>query len=427
MSHMNWIPVLSAAVAAIAVYSVRYGLQSAPQVAARFAPQARRNATGQDETAVRAQNPRRGYFLASAMLAAALVYGVAAHLLTPAEPVAPTVAVTAPSVKVSVAAEEHWPATVDIPASVSAVDTANLASRHGGVVTKVLVDAGAHVKKGALLAEVGTADVRAGLAQAQARVDTAKAAYDQSSAQFDRYRTLYEKKIASTAQFELMQRHFLSAKAELDAANLALTAARSDLGYAEIRAPFDGIVAQKNVWPGDYANPGTTLFVIASGTPEIRAEASAETFAALKVGDKAVVVVNGKKLPAVVTRLVDAADPQTRTHLVKLRLEDQRSAPFGAYAELRLNLGKFRALSVPEAALTERAGLVSVFVVGKDHHAHLRLVRVGERADGRVAIMAGLKAGEKVILSPSADLENGSPVSPRGFAVRTGGAGADNG
>lgn len=429
MSHMNWIPVLSAVFAAAAVYGVRYGLQSAPQVAVRIIPHERRNTTGQAEKAGRAQKPRRGIFLASAMLAAALVYGVAAHVSNRAELASPALAATAtaPTVKVSAAIEKHWPATVDIPAAVSAVDTANLASRHGGVVTKVLVDAGAHVTKGELLAEVGTADVRAGLAQAQARLDTAKAAYDQSSAQFDRYRTLYEKKFASTAQFELMQRHFLSAKAELDAAKLALSAARSDLGYAEIRAPFDGIVAQKNVWPGDYANPGATLFVIASGTPEIRAEAGAETFAALKVGDKAVAVVNGKKLPAVVTRLVDAADPQTRTHLVKLRLEDKTSAPFGAYAELRLSLGKFRALSVPEAALTERAGLVSVFVVGKDHRAHLRLVRVGDRADGRVAILAGLKAGESVILSPSADLQNDSPVSPRSFAVTTGAAGDANG
>ncbi|MCI4678727.1 efflux RND transporter periplasmic adaptor subunit [Rhodoblastus acidophilus] len=410
MSQISWIPVFSAALAAAAAYGLAARVQCAANAGAvaQAGGEKRKGAASAS-----AQKPRRGLFLVGALLAAALAYVAVERALTPASEEALNVAPAATPVRIADAVATQWPTSVTIPGNVSAVDTANIASRSGGLVTRVLVDAGAQVTKGQLLAEVGTADAHAQIAQAQARVDTAQAVLKQVSAEYDRYNTLHEKQFASTAQFQQAERQYLAARAELDAADRGLSAAQTDIGYAEIRAPFDGIVAQKSVWPGDYANPGTTLFVVASATPEIRASAGPATFAALKVGDAAVVRVNGQDLPAKVTSLVDAADPQTRTHLVKLWLDRGAAAPFGSYAEVRFNLGQTPALSVPEAALTERAGLVGVFVVGKDDHAHLRLVRAGAHAGGQVAIMAGLKAGDRVILSPPADLENGSPVSPQ--------------
>jgi multidrug efflux system membrane fusion protein len=309
--------------------------------------------------------------------------------------------------------EADWPRLVSVPGTVSAVDTAALASRAGGWVARVEVDAGAHVEQGALLAEVGAPDARGKVAEAQSRLTTAEATLNDATSNERRYGAAFRAHVASAQQYEAAQRSYVAAKAEAAAAATALTVAKNNLNYAEIRAPFTGMVAEKKVWPGDFAAPGATLFVIAGDHPEIRAHVGPTVYSVLKAGDQAEVVIDGKTLPAVVTRVVAAADPKTRTHLLELHLQGTATAAYGAYAELRLTLGRFPVLTVPATAVVRRAGLLGVFVVDKAHRAHFRLVRTGESRGGRIAIVAGLAAGEMVVAVPAADLMNNSPVKPQ--------------
>jgi RND family efflux transporter MFP subunit len=414
MFQASLISGLAAALAVVLIYLAKYARQ--PELALKAEAVAREVAHKRQSGRSKQQQSTRALLrhmllVASAVLFAAVAVGIFVLFPAPAERGKPAMPPAVP-VNIAVAREVEWPNIMSLPGTVGAVDTATLASRAGGWVTKVLVEAGARVAKGDLLAEVGAVDLHSQLVQAQARLATAQASYKQASAQETRYRTLLRQQSVAAEQYQAIERNFFAAKAELDAATAALATAETDLDYAEIRAPFSGIVAAKNIWLGDYASPGATLFVIAGHTPEIRAQAAPATYASLKVGAKAVVVVDSKKLPAVVTALVDAADPQTHTHLIKLRLEGAAVAPYGAYAEVKLNLGKFRAITVPETALTVRAGLLNVFAVGKDHRVHLRLVRTGQRESGQVTIMAGLKAGDMVIVTPPPDLDNGALVVP---------------
>jgi hypothetical protein len=69
-----------------------------------------------------------------------------------------------------------------------------------------------------------------------------------------------------------------------------------------------------------------------------------------------------------------------------------------------------RALTVPSSAVVRRGQLASVFVVGGDNRARMRMVNVGDDAGGRVEIAAGLDAGERVVVSPPPTLVDGAPV-----------------
>jgi hypothetical protein len=69
-----------------------------------------------------------------------------------------------------------------------------------------------------------------------------------------------------------------------------------------------------------------------------------------------------------------------------------------------------RALTVPGSAVVRRGQLTSVFVVGSDNRARLRMVNVGAESGGRVEVAAGLDAGERVVLTPPAALADGAPV-----------------
>lgn len=325
----------------------------------------------------------------------------------------PAAAVPSP-VRVAVASAVAWPEVVRVPATVSAVDVAPLASRAGGWVTEVNVSAGEHVARGEVLITVGLPEARSRLASAEARVKATEAALEEASANRRRYGALVRTHATSALQYDSAERSFITAEAETAAAKAALAAARNNLGYAEIRAPFAGMIVEKNVQRGAFAAPGKPLLTIAGSAPEVRAFVGPATVRALKVGEAATVSIGGESRPATITRIVDAADPETRTHLIELHLPPGVSAPFGAYAEVCLTLGHRQQLAVPEAALTERAGLRGVFVVDAQHHAHFRLVRTGQSNAGRVAVAAGLEQGESVVLAPSAALFNDSPVRPEG-------------
>lgn len=319
-------------------------------------------------------------------------------------------------VQVTVARTMSWPKTATVPATVSAVDVAVLAARSGGWVTQVDVSAGQRVTEGQPLVAVGLPAARNRLAAAEARVSVAKAGLDEASANEQRYKVLIRTHATSPREYDSVHRAFIAAKAELSAAQSTLAAARSDMDYADIRAPFAGTVVEKHVLRGTFATPGAPLLTIAGAQAEIRAYVGPAIVRLLKPGDTAQVDIGGTSQPATITRVVGGADPETHTHLVELRLTRDTSAAYGAYAELHFTVGQDEQLAVPMAALVRRAGMLGVFVVDKNDHAHFRLVRIGARHDGNVAVVAGLTAGEKVVVPPPANLNNDSPVRPEAIA-----------
>lgn len=315
------------------------------------------------------------------------------------------------AVRVATADMRDWPRIVRVPGTVSAVDVATLASRDGGRVSRVAVQAGSAVKAGDLIAEIGLTNAQAQLVQAQANLASQQAILDEAAASDKRYRQLYRTKAASQQQYQSVHRAYLTAQAAVSAAQSALANAKNNLTYARVRAPFAGVVAKKLVDAGDVVGGGTPVAVIAGLAPKIKAQVGPDVFAALKPGDRASISVDGKTLPAVITVTDASADPATHTHLIEMRPRAKARLPFGAYAEVSLATGRAKVLAVPAAALVRRAGLLGVFVAGHDGRAHFRLVRIGVRRGDEVAVVAGLTAGERVIVAPPPELVNASPIT----------------
>ena len=301
---------------------------------------------------------------------------------------------------------------VKTPGTVIGSEHAELASRNGGRVTRVAVAAGERVGGGALLLEVDPAASEAALADAEARAAAAHADADQAELDFRRYDALYKEKAVSPREFEEMQHRRTVTAAAAQAANAAVAAARTELSYAVIRAPFAGVVAAKNVRVGDYAAPGMPLIVLDGGRPQIEAQVGEALFATIALGEEVPVTVDSKLFSARVSERVSAADPVTRTHLVKLDLPASAGVASGAYANIAFPLTQHTALVVPTSAVLRRAGLDGVFVVSADGVAAFRLVRVGDVQDGETEILAGLAAGERVVAAPGPDFDNGTRLAP---------------
>ncbi len=313
------------------------------------------------------------------------------------EPEAPAVPPVAVRTAVVGGGSAAW---IEVPGAVEAARAADVASRVSAVVESVLVEEGAFVRQGDLLARLDGRDFAARLASAEAALRAA-------TAQRDRIRALFARESATEQEKDAAEAAFAAALAERDAAG-------AQIGYVDIRAPFDGWIAGKGVRAGDLAGPGRPLLSI-QGTGLLRVAATVTRSQAdrLKPGRAIEAVLEGG---AVVTSrlsiLAPAGDPSSLRFLVKSDLPKGSGARVGSFARLRLPRGDEEPVPfVPRAAIVERGALTGAFVV-EEGRARLRWISLGEEAGDHVLVRSGLSAGEEVVLDPG-PLADGAPVERR--------------
>lgn len=299
------------------------------------------------------------------------------------------------------------------PGNVAATNSARIASRLTGYVQALHADVGDTVKAGQLLLTLDNRDVEAQVAQARAALNQARASLADAKFNYDRYSSLYKQDAVTRQQYESVKRNYAVAQAGVKAANAQLEQADAERAYAEVRAPFAGVVTARYVQQGDLATPGKPLIEIQSpGHLEVHTQVSNSAYAALRVGDLVQVVGTGVQTTARVLRLSPAADPSTETHLLKAALPADTKLGAGDFVRVRVPVGTRKALFVPDTALVERAGIPAVFVVDKADYVHLRMVRIGEQGHGRSEILSGLAAGERFVTHPTDALANGARINP---------------
>jgi len=120
--------------------------------------------------------------------------------------------------------------------------------------------------------------------------------------------------------------------------------------------------------------------------------------------------VGDEAIPGKVDEIVPAADPRSRTQLVKISLESRSGLRTGAFGRALFTVGEREALLVPTAALVVRGQLTGVFVIGEGNVARYRLVTTGAAFEGGVEILSGLGAGERIVVSGAERVLDGSRV-----------------
>lgn len=297
------------------------------------------------------------------------------------------------------------------PGTVIAAQSALIASRLTGYIDHMDVDIGDRVKKGQVLLTIDSRDVEAKVRQAHANIAAARATLQDASGNYRRYKVLVRQGAVSHQTYQRAKRDYMTAQAQLRAAEAGLKVALAERTYAQVRSPVNGVVTARDVDAGDLATPGKPLLTVQqSGAEQILTDVTARAYQALAVGREVRIRAQQRSLAAKVIHLGPAAAAQTETHPVKLALPASAGLSVGTFVRVLVPVGQRPALLVPASAVTRRLGIPAVFIVGTDGRAHLRLVRLGERRGTRVEITAGLHAGERVIVAPTARIDNGTPV-----------------
>ena len=347
-----------------------------------------------------------------------------------ADPIAVT---TAPVTMTEVAAG------IDVGGVVQARTTALIAARLLAPVREVRVLPGDRVRKGQPLVVLDSHDLAAAARAAQAaalateqganaaaaELQAAEAALTLARASHDRIAGLYAKRSATAQELDEAMSALrsgearvagasaraLQARAAIDSARAASEQAAVTESFTTIIAPFDGVVTEKMIEPGNMVSPGTPLLRVEDTTRfrlEVRVDES--RIAAIRNGASVPVFI-GSSVSGVSGTVVEvsrAVDADARAFVVKIALPDVPGLRSGEVGRARFSASPGRALTIPPSAIVRRGQLTSVFVADNGR-ARMRLVNMSESE-----VLAGLAESELVILSPPPGLVDGRRVTAGG-------------
>lgn len=318
-------------------------------------------------------------------------------------PPAPVVPPARP-VRVAAVADTIAAATVVASGTLGAREALPLAFKVGGVVSRVLVDAGARVRAGQLLAVIDTREIDAGVARAQAGLEKA----ERDAARVER---LYRDSVVTRAQYDDARTAVAVARADLDAVAF-------NRGRAVIVAPAAGVVLQRLAEPGQLVDPGQAILRFGSGArgQAFRTGLVDRDALRLRAGDAAELRFDaqpGRRYTATVAEIAGSSTPGTGTYEVVLTVRGAEALPDGLVGQAVIRVrGTGTQRVVPIEAMVEAdgdSGTVFAYDAGTRRAAR-RAVRIAALDGRRVAIADGLAGVTQVVTDGAAYLNDGDAV-----------------
>jgi RND family efflux transporter MFP subunit len=305
-----------------------------------------------------------------------------------------------------------------LPAEVKALVEAPIYARASGYLKRWLVDIGARVEAGQLLAEIDTPELNQELARTRAELAQAEAALALAKTTAARWTDLL--KTASVSEQETAEKQADQAlkSATVEAARANVRRLEELQSFARVTAPFAGTITVRKTDVGELiaANSGKELFRLAqTSTLRVYVRLPQTTSRSVTMGQAAEVTIPeipGRSFAAKIVRSAGAMDAQSRTLLTELEVNNADGAILsGSYAQVRFPELKFNtALTLPSNTLLFRPDGPQVGVVQTNGKVTLRPVTLGRDFGPTVEILEGLSTSDQVIINPPDSLVSGATV-----------------
>jgi len=309
-----------------------------------------------------------------------------------------------------------------ITGSIQPERRADLRAEIQAIVLQVVKENGDAVRRGDLLVRLDDTAIRDALASAEAASRAAVLANEQAERQYERMKTLRGSGMASAQALDDAEGRRNAAASELEASKTRVVLARQQLARTEVRAPFDGVVTDRKVSPGDTAQLGKELLkVIDPNSMRFEAMVSADNVGDVKNGQAVHFRVNGygdQEFAGKVRRMNPAANATTRQVEVLVDLVgDTQPKLAGLYAEGRLEVESHSGLTVPASAVVRDGDKALAWKVAGNKLQKVTLaIADKDQRTGDYVLKGGLAEGDQVIRYPSAMLKEGQTVQAAGPA-----------
>ncbi len=325
------------------------------------------------------------------------------------------------AVKVNGSIENSTSPFVTASGKIEAENSANVSTRMMGYVTKLHVKVGQKVGAGQLLVSINNTDLHAKKAQVDAAILQATAGFNNAKKDYDRFVALFNQQSASQKELDDMTARFEMAKAGLEGAKQMRNEVMAQFNYANITAPFSGVVTNTFIKEGDMANPGMPLVSVeGSGKLQVTAMVSESDIAKIKQGMAVSVIIKSmnRKVPGKVSEVSLSAKNTGGQYLVKVNLDEMdKTILSGMFVNVQFPIEKTsdanegsEQVLVPESALVKQGQLTGIYTVGSGNVAILRWLRIGKNYGDKVEVLSGLSSKEPYIVSAEGKLFNGAKV-----------------
>ena len=323
------------------------------------------------------------------------------------------------------AVETNVPVQIHPPpvGHVTAYSTVTVHSQIQGMISQIHFQEGQEIKKGDLLFTIDPRPAQATLAQAQANLARDGAQLENAKIQFNREQKLFDQKLASQDEFDTSKAAMDALAGTVQADEAAVTNARLNLGYTEIRSPIDGVAGSLQAYVGNVVKaPDDTLLTInqihpiyvafavpEQYLPEIQAEMRQR---ALKV-EATFENMNEPPPRGELTFINNTVDESTGTILLKAAFANENNTLWpGQFVNVTLTLADLtNTVVVPSQAVQTGQNGEYVYVVKPDQTVEERPVTIGITYRDETVVQKGLKEGETVVTDGQLRLAPGARVT----------------
>lgn len=286
-----------------------------------------------------------------------------------------------------------------------AVNRATVSAQTSGRVVEILFDVDDYVERGAVLFKFSATEQSARHQQAQAALEEARARLREAQSERNRMAGIYAKRLVAKAAMDKADAELRAAQARYESATARVAETGAQLEHTVVRAPYSGIVVERHIEIGELANPGQPLMTGISLEHLRAVTAVPQRYVATVRGATEARVYAGDAAPIIGSDITVSPYADPKAHGFRVRVSLPEADPAGLYPGMLVKVGfatgMIEQLLIPPQALVRRSEVTAVYVVEPRGAVRFRQVRVGEiQSDGRIAILAGLSAGERVALDP---------------------------
>ncbi len=296
------------------------------------------------------------------------------------------------------------PLEYQVDGVVEARRQATLSSEVAGKIESVNFDVDDVVEKGDVVLRIRDREYRAQLEKARATLEEAQANLQEMQLAHERNEGLRKQKLISQAVFDKSSASLKAARARASSAQANLVQAEEQLGHTVVRAPYSGVVVQRHVEVGESTRPGQPFMTgYAPGQLRVSANVPQSIVARLREqrSVRVVLLEDGRSLEVERITIHPFANPQNHSFPVRLDIAPMKDTLYpGMLVKVVVTIGESRRLLVPQRALVSRSEVNAVYLRDSTGKLVFRQVRPGNRYADQVEILAGLDAGETIVLDP---------------------------
>jgi RND family efflux transporter MFP subunit len=286
--------------------------------------------------------------------------------------------------------------------TVEAVNQATMSAQTSGRIAEVFYDVDDFVEPGAAIVRFSDVEQQAALRQANAALAEANALSSEASDHFTRVAGLFESGSASQGELDRARAARDSAAARVTSAQSAVEAARQQVEYTLVRAPYAGIVTERHVEPGEAVGVGQPLMSgLSLEALRVVVDLPQRAAAGVREHRLAYIITDEGRVESTDVTIFPYADSASNTFRTRLELPDGHFGLYpGMFVKVAFVVGESHRLLVPTAALIRRSEVTGVYVVDDADQVRMRQVRVGGQFGERTEVLSGLREGERVSLDP---------------------------